>query len=130
MAEILIIDDEAPVRTLVRRALGMHGHDVTEAHDGLQGIARYAAAPTDLVITDLVMDGMEGMDTIRGIRRLNPDVPILAISGGGRGAAGDYLTIAAALGATETMEKPFGLQELSETVERLLEGSTEGRPKG
>ena len=120
MADILVIDDEAPLRSLIRRALAPFGHDVVEAEDGVQGIKRFASAPADLIITDIVMQGMEGMETIRSLRRLSADVPIIAMSGGGRGSAGDYLAVALALGASRTLTKPFKLGVLTGMVNELL----------
>ena len=122
MAEILVIDDEAPLRSLIRRALTPEGYRVVEAQDGIEGIKCFASAPADLVITDIVMQGMEGMETIRRLRRLSDDVPIIAMSGGGRGSAGDYLTVALALGASRTLTKPFKLAELVAMVNELLAG--------
>ena len=122
MADILVIDDEAPLRSLIRRALTPEGHGVVEAEDGVEGIKLFASAPSDLIITDIVMQGMEGMETIRRLRRLSADVPIIAMSGGGRGSADDYLTVALALGASRTLTKPFKLRELAAMVNDLLAG--------
>ena len=122
MAEILAIDDEAPLRSLIRRALTPEGYRVVEAQDGIEGIKCFASAPADLIITDIVMQGMEGMETIRRLRQLSDDVPIIAMSGGGRGSAGDYLTVALALGASRTLTKPFKLAELVAMVNELLAG--------
>ncbi len=121
MAEILIIDDEAPLRTLIRRGLTPEGHDVVEAADGAEGITHFTSEPSHLIITDIVMKGMEGMETIRKLRQLSSQVPIIAMSGGGRGSAGDYLTVARALGASRTLTKPFKLRELTAMVDELLE---------
>ena len=83
MADILLIDDEAQMRRMIVRVLNAAGHTVREAADGRVGIELFRDAVPALVITDIVMPDMEGIELIRELRRLEPSVPILAISGGG-----------------------------------------------
>jgi CheY-like chemotaxis protein len=89
----------------------------------VEGIRIYTLSPRDLVITDLLMDGMEGVETIRRLSKLAPELPILAISGGGRADAEQCLTMACHLGAARALRKPFTLGELRDTVRELLEGA-------
>jgi DNA-binding response OmpR family regulator len=117
MADILVIDDEAALRRLVARILRAEGHAVREAPNGREGLRLFREARPDLVITDIVMPDQEGIETILELRREEPDFPILAISGGGEGI---YLRMAAGVGATETLAKPFGADELVAAVEKLL----------
>ena len=120
MAVILLIEDDAPVRTIIRRMLERRGHDVIEAPDGDTGIELYSDNSTDLVITDIIMPKKEGLETIKEIRRIDPDVKIIAISGGGKVRGSYYLDLAVKFGAKRTFEKPFTWKELTDTVAELL----------
>jgi YesN/AraC family two-component response regulator len=121
MAKILIVDDEDPVRILVREMLKMSNHEISEAKNGREAIEKYCAEPADLVITDLVMPDKSGIDLIMELKEKFPQIRILAISGGG-GITGrfDYLPIAYLLGANFILKKPFKMQELRSKVEELL----------
>ena len=117
MAEILVIDDEPQMRTLIARILCGAGYIVHEATNGRDGIALFHRVCTALVITDIVMPDMEGIELIRELHREAPTTPILAVSGGGPSV---YLRAATGLGATAALEKPFGAGELRTVVEGLL----------
>jgi DNA-binding response OmpR family regulator len=121
MARILIIDDDPQLRRLLARILHADGHEVIEASNGADGLARFAASPPALVITDILMPEKEGIETIRDLRRLAPTVPIIAISGGGASQKSmKFLDMAAKLGATVALAKPFRPPKLLETVALLL----------
>ena len=118
--KILIIDDEEGIRKMMRLALERAGYEVFDAPDGRQGLKIYDQSLPDLVITDIFMPEMEGLETIMALRRENPDVKILTISGGGaRGH--DYLPVALRLGSSRALAKPFTQRELLSTVLELLE---------
>jgi DNA-binding NtrC family response regulator len=119
MADVLIIDDAPLMRLVLTRILARAGHTVREADDGRSGIAEFQDHRPELVITDMMMSEMDGIETIRAMRREDPKIPIIAISGGD----GVNWKSAAALGATATLEKPFALDEMLALVERLLIGS-------
>ena len=121
MAKILIVDDEDPVRYLVKEMLRMSNHEITEAKNGLEAFEKYCEQPADLIITDLVMPDKSGIDLIMELKDQFPAVRILAISGGG-GITGrfDYLPIAHLLGADFILKKPFQMKELCSKVEELL----------
>jgi DNA-binding response OmpR family regulator len=116
MADVLIIDDAPLMREVLTRILERAGHTVREADDGRSGMAEFQDRRPELVITDMMMPEMDGIETIRAMRREDPEVPIIAISGG------DEVNSAAALGATATLEN-FTLNEMLALVERLLAGS-------
>ena len=107
MATILIIDDEPQMRLLVARVLRSAGHDVTEAKNGAEGLEVFRAMRQELVITDLFMPETEGIETLRELRQMAPEVRVIVMSGGYASATVMYLDMATKLGADGTLEKPF-----------------------
>ena len=118
---ILVIDDEETIRLLLRTILEREGYRVLEAPDGNEGLKQFTKTPTDLVITDLIMPGKEGIETIRELRRKFPDVKIIAVSGGGRIGPDAYLKMAKGVGALRTLSKPFDKTVLLEVVKEVIE---------
>jgi CheY-like chemotaxis protein len=114
---VLVIDDEAALRQTMRRMLESAGHEVIEAENGRLGLEAYRKQPADVVLTDIIMPQKEGIETIRDIRAVDSKVRIVAISGGGRNQNMDFLRIAAKLGASATLAKPFRKEELLACVE-------------
>src|SRR5208283_2976492 len=100
MKRILVVDDNAEVRRALSKTLLKAGYDVITAEDGAAAVRVYRGQSFDLVITDLIMPNQEGLETIMELRRLTPEVKIIAISGGGRLGPEDYLPIAQGIGAT------------------------------
>jgi DNA-binding NtrC family response regulator len=123
MSRILVIDDEAGIRGVLQTLLTREGHSVHCASDGAAGLAAFAEAKPDLVITDIIMPEKAGIEIIREIRDRDTAIPIIAISGGGRSGNASLLPIAAKFGATATLTKPFGASTLLETVRRVLPGA-------
>lgn len=131
MTSILLIDDEPDIRDSVHRILQAAGYDVRVAPDGSTGINEYRKAPTDLVITDMIMPAGHGLDVIRILRAEFPDIKVLAISGGGNfgpqsyqtGAISTsaYLAAATAAGARAALTKPFDRSKLLAAVEASLQ---------
>ena len=126
MARILVVDDEELVRAYVAAVLRRAGHLVTLAVDGEDALDKFRPARHDLVITDIVMPRMEGIDTVRALRRIEPRVRIIAISGSEGSDRGFYLRAASALGADATLQKPFRAAELQRAGDSLL--AAPGRP--
>ncbi len=122
MARILVIDDEELVRVSLRKILETAGHDVVEAPDGQEGLERYRENPTDVVITDIIMPHIEGLETIQTLKQEYPDVKIIAISGGGAIDKNTLLTWAAKIGAQLVVAKPFKSKEIVDAVRRALVG--------
>ncbi len=120
MARILIIDDEDELRSMLRQMLEQAGYEVTEAVNGAEGIQLYEQGRPDLIITDIIMPEKEGVETIIALRRADPDLPIIAISGGGRLDATDFLTMTKKLGARRTLSKPFRRDQFLEAVGECL----------
>jgi len=122
MAEVLVIEDDSTCGELIRRILGAEGHSVFFAENGAVGLKKLAEARVDIVLTDLLMPVLEGLETIREIRRLQPDVKIIAISG----VYSDYLEAASTFGANAVFRKPFQPSALRDTVATLLAESRAG----
>ena len=120
MARVLVIDDDEEYRTLVRHMLVGEGHQVDEALDGAEGLRLFGKSPPDLVLTDINMPGLDGHEVITAIRVLHPEVPIIAVSGGGAIAKDELLVKASALGAVEIIMKPFEFTQLVGAVKRAL----------
>ena len=114
MATELVIDDEAPVRAVVRSALRSAGYEVMEASNGREGLALFHQRPPDLVIADIHMPELNGLDVIMELTREFLDVKVIAISG-----VPGYqrlLDTAKLLGARLTSHKPFAIEELLTAV--------------
>jgi CheY-like chemotaxis protein len=114
---ILLIDDDDLFREVTRLMLESGGHEVIEAKDGRDGLVLFRQQPVDAVVTDIIMPQDEGIGTIRKIRALNRTIRIIAISGSGRRSDPDFLGMAARLGATYALAKPFEKEELLACVE-------------
>ncbi len=117
---VLVIDDEDLVRDTLRRALESAGIEVTVAADGREGLETYLANPTDVVVTDILMPEKEGIETIIELKRENPEVKIVAISGGDRAGNTDFLEMAVLLGADRVLRKPFRPRELLAAIDDLF----------
>lgn len=117
---ILLIDDEEEVRHGLGEMLRRAGYEVETAGDGKEGLKRIGEQTIELVITDLLMPGQDGIETIVALRHLHPSIKIIAISGGGHLQAASYLTMAKHLGADCVLAKPFTYRELLKAVGKLL----------
>ncbi|MBI3246646.1 MAG: response regulator [Deltaproteobacteria bacterium] len=120
MVRILVIDDEAQVRDVLRQMLEKAGYEVVEAPEGAEGLQLHRKHPVDLIITDIVMPGKEGIETILALRKCVPKVKIIAISGGGHMNKLDLLSVAQEFGAARTLAKPFARKELLAAVQEVL----------
>jgi DNA-binding NtrC family response regulator len=120
MARILVIDDEAEIRRVLRGALEMGGHEVLEASHGNEALRLHRSTPAELVITDIFMPEIDGFEVIMALRRDDPKLKVIAISGGGRLRHMAVLQSAEQLGAFATLKKPFDLDAMLETVNQAL----------
>lgn len=84
MARVLIVDDESSIRGLLRQAFEMNGFEVVEASNGTEAVRTFGEGGIDLVITDIIMPDKEGLESIMDLKEIDPDVKIIAMSGGGR----------------------------------------------
>jgi len=119
MARILVVDDDQQVRIMLSRLLTKDAHDVVTADNGLMALRQQKANPSDVIILDIIMPEKEGLETILELRREDPDVKIIAISGGGQLGPSRYLALAKAMGAIFAFEKPVPLESLREAIRML-----------
>jgi DNA-binding NtrC family response regulator len=122
MARILVIDDQEPIRRIVRRALEQNGHEVYDASDGEIGMEILESQSFDLVVTDIFMPGQDGIVTLREIRKRFPAVKVIVISGGDSTGLMDLRQDAELLGAVSTLQKPFNAREIMDKVRDALAG--------
>ena len=120
MSRILVVDDDEALRRTLCQTLERADYDVVGAADGAAALKLYRQQPVDLVITDLIMPEREGIETILELRRLRPDLKIIAVSGGGLMAPAAYLAPARPLGAAMALAKPFTSEEILQAVASLL----------
>jgi CheY-like chemotaxis protein len=117
----LVIDDDLQIRRVVSRILSDAGFDVVEAQEGREGLKQMLTFPPDVILTDIIMPEMEGIEFIRHVRRILPRVKVIAMSGGGKTSKSALvLYMAKSLGADAVLEKPFGAEALLEAVRGLL----------
>lgn len=119
---LLVIDDDDALRDGLRRRLEAEGYEVREAREGHDAVAMVGAESIDLVITDILMPGMDGIETIRQLHRKHPSLPIIALSGGNR----THLEAARRFGAMHVFEKPLHLGDLVRCLHQALRAAPVG----
>ena len=119
MASILIVDDEASIRSLLRKILEEDGHQIREASNGEVGLTLYREAPADLVITDILMPERDGMEVTLALTREFLDAKVIAMTG----ATGDqnFLNVAKLFGARRVIKKPFSVEAIRRLVRYTLD---------
>ncbi len=121
LAKLLVIDDNQDFREMVVQTLLEAGFEVVTAIHGKDGLKVLAESPVDLVVTDLVMPEMEGIETLTAIRKRYPKIPVIAVSGGGP-TGGDYLNFARNLGASYAFAKPLQMDRFLSAVRECTDG--------
>ena len=131
MNRILVIDDEQDIRTALKQILELEGYEVDLAANGRDGLAKLEEHGADLVITDIIMPGIDGVATVGKIKESRPDLPVIVISGGGNVAPASYepgaistsafLASAQKVGAERTLTKPFERNEILGMIKELLQ---------
>lgn len=111
------------LRNVLLHALQQSGYDVIPASNGHEALAQYRLVPADLVLTDIIMPDKEGLETIRELRRHDPAIKIIAMSGGGLIDPKGYLSVARKMGVSATLQKPFSYKEMMETLNQVLSPS-------
>ena len=136
MPRVLIIDDEEDIRDALHDVLSRAGFEVDVSSTGDEGIDKLRSKPADVIVTDIIMPGKDGVATIREIRKEFPDAKIIAMSGGGNFGANAYepnaikttayLAAAGEAGADVILSKPFDREAFMEAI-RALTTSSIGR---
>lgn len=121
MARLLVADDDDAIRTTLVRGLGAHGYDVSTARDGIEALERLAEGHFDLVVTDINMPTMDGIELLLKLVEQRPGLKVIAISGGGLFPKHELLEDARLLGAVDILEKPFDIDALMTRVEDALD---------
>jgi len=111
-----VIDDEAAVRKVIVRMLTSAGHEVNAAPDGFEGLRVWRELGADLVITDVHMPEMNGVQVIRELRAAAPALPVIAMSGSGNSGDLALLRAAELLGVVGVLGKPFSWDELMAAI--------------
>ena len=120
-ATILLVEDEELLRAGVQEVLEIQGYKVITAPDGEQALACLAAQTIDLIITDLVMPKMDGVDFVKQLRKIKPDLPVIVVSGSTRNIMQRYgIDSIQVPGANASLPKPFKSVDLIEQVRQLL----------
>jgi|SRR5690606_16759306 len=109
---VLVIEDHEGMGRTIEAVVMADGHSVVRASNGRSGVKLFAEDRFDLVITDILMPVQEGLETIRQLRAIKPDLKIIAVSGSGRSQGMEFLPAASAFGAVATLQKPFQPAEL------------------
>jgi CheY-like chemotaxis protein len=124
VASILVIDDDHAVLATIELLLARDAHNVVVTDDGRKGLELFKTGAFDLLIVDIFMPAMDGLETMSLARRYRPEVPVLVISGNalrsGPNSAPDFLRMATKLGAVSSLQKPFRPNELLTAVDNCL----------
>lgn len=120
MAKFLLVDDNADLIEVQSAYLRNHGHQVVTARNGRDALAALERGDFDVIVTDVIMPDMDGFETIMTVRQRFPDLPIIAVSGGGRIGATDYLSMARSMGAKSALSKPVSPAMLLSETKRIL----------
>jgi two-component system alkaline phosphatase synthesis response regulator PhoP len=126
VAKILIVEDDEAMATALREGFGVEGHEVTVAQDGIEGLTSARSSAPDLILLDVMLPKMSGLDVCKQLRSEGRDVPIIMLTA--RGQEIDKV-LGLKLGADDYVTKPFGFMELTARCEALLR-RVEGRTAG
>jgi two-component system, chemotaxis family, chemotaxis protein CheY len=123
MAKILVVDDSGMSRRTLRKILESAGHQITEAADGIAALEHYYLDQPDLVMLDLTMTGMYGIDVLKKLRELNPRVRVIV---GSADIQSSTRALVEEAGASAFINKPFTVDQVLSAVSHALEGGTDG----
>ncbi len=118
--KVLLIEDNDEFRMLLGRLLSLEGFGVHAVETGDKAIEALRHQHFDLILTDLIVPGLEGIEIILTARGLAPETRIIAMSGGAMNGGHDYLPLAEKMGAAAVLQKPFDRAQLVETISRVM----------
>jgi DNA-binding response OmpR family regulator len=117
---ILVIDDDIDLAHTLKEMLELDGASADVAYNGSEGIFQHIQAPYDLIITDIVMPVMDGLEVIMWIKENSPTTKLLVVSGGGYFDSREYLLMAKELGANYVLQKPYSFYEIQSFLKNIL----------
>ncbi len=120
MTRVLVVDDDARVRTTARLLLEAAGFQIVEAESGEAAFTALVTEAVDVVLTDIFMPDTDGIELIHALRRASPDLPIVAMSGGGYNDGKDVLAVARLFGAAAIVQKPLTQRQLVGAIRRAI----------
>lgn len=120
MQGILIVENDNELREMICAAFAGRRFKVTEAKNGMEAISVFKPLVIDAVVTNIIMPEEDGLGVIMKLKKMKPELKIIAMSRGGKAGPHIYLELAKKLGANATLTKPFLMDDLVLTVERLL----------
>jgi two-component system, chemotaxis family, chemotaxis protein CheY len=120
-AKILVVDDSGLARRLVKQFAEELGHTVEEASDGPQALERYVLNKHDVVVLDMVMHGMYGVEVLGKLREINPQLPVIVLTADIQKTTREQVQAA---GAAAMIHKPVKKEELVEVLNKVLSGGT------
>ena len=121
MAHILLIEDDEQFRAMLAQMLSLDAHQVTLACDGEEGLRLALQVAPDLILTDILMPHLDGIETITALRKAGSAIPVIAMSGGRRAISAEFnLEAASLIGVKATLNKPFARADLRLAVRRAL----------
>lgn len=116
---VLVVDDDADMRLTLKLALELAGYGVEVAANGREALDRQKSSPAEVMITDIFMPDADGFEAIDAFRKHFPKTKIVVVSGGAQFSKRDYLPDAALIGADATLQKPFEIDTLLQTLRTL-----------
>jgi two-component system chemotaxis response regulator CheY len=122
MAKILVVDDSGMSRRTLRKILEPAGHEIIEAEEGMVALERYSLDKPDLVLLDLTMTGMYGIDVLKKLREMDPQASVIIASADIQHSTREMVK---AGGASAFINKPFASDKVLSTVERVLQGKAD-----
>jgi len=117
---VLVVDDDQDIRQMLCQVMMSQGYTVIEADDGENAVQMVETHHPDLVITDIVMPRKEGLELISELKAFNPEMKVIAFSGGGKASPENYLAFAKGMGADAVFTKPVPIAQLQIKVMELL----------
>lgn len=117
-----MVEDDSAFSRLLVVALTQRGIEVLACSDGAEALQKLSAGGFDVILTDINMPGVDGIDFLRRVRKREDVPPIVTMTGGGMMDVETLDELATALGVVETLQKPFGLDDLEATLRRAVHG--------
>lgn len=117
--KILVVDDNVSFLEMLSEFLSENGYEVLVCNNGKVALEQFTAHVPNIILTDIIMPEVDGIELLLSLRKINPNVKVIAMSGGNQGHAGAYLQMAEKLGANSVLNKPFELSTLLAELKKI-----------